>query len=62
MRQVDSEQWITNRADELALSIYGANYYDLPSQLQSELFSMAELDYIDMQANRVSALPQFDDA
>ena len=53
MKQGDYKEWMQERADDLAMSIYGAEYYDLPNQIQLELYAMAESDYKDHYASMI---------
>jgi len=52
----DYKDWITAKADEMALEKYGKEFYDLPETTQREVFSEAELAYQDYYANEIDRL------
>ena len=49
------KDWIQNRADELALEKYNSEFYDLPSTVQTEIYTRAESDYADHIASQIDA-------
>jgi len=52
----DYKDWIENRAHELAEERYNKDYYDLPENIQQEIYTRAEADYIDHHASQIDAL------
>jgi len=53
---MDYQEWIQNRAEELAIEHYDMEYEYLPSNLQKKMFSMAERDYRESQYNELVEL------
>jgi len=53
---MDYQEWIQNRAEELALEHYDKEYEYLPSNLQEVVFSIAEREYREMSFNEVAEL------
>lgn len=51
----DYKDWIENRAHELAEERYHKDYYDLPEDIQLEIYTRAETDYIDHYADQIDA-------
>ena len=53
---MDYQEWIQNRAEELALEHYDKEYEYLPSNLQEVVFSITEREYREMSFNEVAEL------
>jgi len=53
---MDYQEWIQNRAEELALEHYDTEYEYLPSNLQEAMFSMAERSYREREYNKLVEL------
>lgn len=53
---VDYKDWIENRAHELAEERYNKDYYDLPKDIQLEIYNRAEADYTDHYASQIDAI------
>ena len=51
----DYKEWISERAEELAYERYNKGYYDLPDNIQMELYTRAEADYTNQEADRIDA-------
>lgn len=51
----DYKEWTAERADELAQEQYNKEYYDLPDEVQIELWNRAEADWINRQAGEMDA-------
>jgi len=51
----DYKDWIENRAHELAEERYNKDYYDLPENIQQEIYNRAVADYIDYYASKIDA-------
>jgi hypothetical protein len=49
------KEWISDRAEELAQERYNKGYYDLPENIQMEVWQRAEADYTDHKAARIDA-------
>jgi len=52
----DYKDWIENRAHELAEERYNKDYYDLPENIQLEIYDRAEADYKDYYASKIDAV------
>jgi len=52
---MDYKDWIQNRAEELAEEQYDRDFYDLPDNLQIEVWNRAEADYHDHEADKIDA-------
>jgi len=52
---MDYKEWIQDRAMELAEEMYQQDYYDLPYDLQDDIFSQAVNDYVDYHAGIIDA-------
>ena len=53
---MDYQEWIQNRAEELAIKYHDIEYEYLPSNLQEALFHKAERDYREMKYNELVEL------
>jgi len=49
------KDWIQSRAEQLAEEQYGEDFYNLPDNLQIEIWNKAEADYHDREADRIDA-------
>ena len=56
MRLLDKEDWIQEKADEIADLWYAKDFYDLTEETQSTVYQRARDEYADMWADRVDAL------
>ena len=54
----DKEDWINERANELALIWHERNFEDTTADQQIELFNWAEQDWINREVSRVDALEE----
>lgn len=52
---MDMKDWIQNKAEELALELYDADYFDLDEDTQKAIFDKACEDYHDYYAAKVDA-------
>ena len=43
----DMKDWLDKKAQELAMDLYGKEYYDLPADLQAICYATAEERYTD---------------
>ena len=50
------QEWIQDRAEQLALEHYEMEYEYLPSNLQEVMFAIAERNYREMSFNEVAEL------
>ena len=53
---MDYQEWIQNRAEELALELYGHEYQYLPSNLRELVYYKAEAQYRNYCAMRLGAI------
>lgn len=52
---VDMKDWISNRADEIALEKYNSEFYSLPASIQFSIWMQAEDDWTDYYASLIDA-------
>lgn len=52
----DYKYWMQERAEEIADAEYGKEFYELPDDLQYEIFNRARRDYGDAMADRADYL------
>jgi len=50
------QEWIMNRAEELALQHHGVEYKHLPSNLQEAIYFMAQRQYRDYCSTRLDLI------
>jgi len=53
---LDKEEWVQNRAEEIAEEKYGEDFYDMDKDRQIEVFQVAEDEFMDEWAGRIDAL------
>jgi len=53
---IDKEDWITNKADNIALQQTGKEFNDLPASVQFNIWMQAESEYADYLACQIDAL------
>jgi len=51
----DYEDWISNRAEELSQERYNKDYYDLPENIQMEVWQHAIAEWTDRESARIDA-------
>lgn len=56
MKLLDREDWIQEKADQIAESWYMKDFYELTEETRMTVFQRAEQEYADMWADRVDAL------
>ena len=52
----DYKDWIQNKADEIAMGVYAAEFYNMSPSLQDEVYDLALEAYKDALASRIDLI------
>ena len=53
MTTIDYKTWIQNRAEEIAIAVYGREFYDLPEYIHTWVYEQAMEAYKDHVADQI---------